>query len=202
MIRPSPDRFPLRMEGPTQCRGFAYFDFLGVVLIISSNLKNTAISSSSGGSLEGGLRKGITSDIGLPPGASPRCMAFSPAIVAFLRRALANPNCPEPRRRYHGACVLRCSPTPHRLGDGPWVNHHVRPGRPRSYPDARSSFRPGLEALLPAAPTYYNSQRNRSALARKTPGRNGETGGERRGRLSGRRSSLFDLDYFGKAVMG
>jgi hypothetical protein len=63
----------------------------------SNSLKKVAISSSSLGFFaaiafaavldEDGLRKGITSAIGLLHSVSPRCIFFSPAIAAFLRRS-------------------------------------------------------------------------------------------------------------------
>jgi hypothetical protein len=72
-------------KAPHRAGLFSYFVLVDFE-IISSSFKNAFISSSSFG-LEGGLRKGITSAIGLPHIASPRCVSFSLTNTAFLRRA-------------------------------------------------------------------------------------------------------------------
>jgi hypothetical protein len=64
---------------------FSHFRGLIDFVMRSSSFRNSAVSSSSFG-LEGGLRKGITSDIGLSLDGRPRCKSFSRAIAAFLRR--------------------------------------------------------------------------------------------------------------------
>ena len=66
-----------------RCGAIFYFFFDD--LMLSNIFKNSASSASVG--LEGGWREVFASDIGLPLIASPRCMPFSPAIAAFLRRA-------------------------------------------------------------------------------------------------------------------
>jgi hypothetical protein len=68
---------------PVTAERFSYLDLIDLAMRSSSS-KNSAASSCFG--LGGGLRKGITSDIGPSLDASPRSISFSPAIAAFLRQ--------------------------------------------------------------------------------------------------------------------
>jgi hypothetical protein len=77
-------------KAPRPSGAFSYFLGLIDFVMRSSSFRNSAVSSSSFG-LEGGLRKGITSDIGLSLDARPRGKSFSRAIAAFLRRPFFAP---------------------------------------------------------------------------------------------------------------
>jgi hypothetical protein len=84
---PVKDKGRFKTKTPAFAAGvFSYLVFMHFEMR-SSSFRNSAVSSSSFG-LEGGLWRGNTSDIGLSLCPRPRCTSFSPAIAAFLRRAL------------------------------------------------------------------------------------------------------------------